>query len=443
MQRFWKYLYNVVFIPLLWLLFHFLALFKKKVHQGIQGRHGMFEKLHRQIEKLPAGNRVWFHSSSMGEFEQAKPIIVQLKKQHPDVRVITTFFSPSGYEQSKEYPLSDVTSYFPFDSQEGARRFLNVVRPDAAVLVRYDVWPNHIWELQRRRIPILIANATMRRQTERRIPGIRNFHHYLYNCIDFILTVSESDADTFRSFALDHPTIEAIGDTRYDQVCVRSQEARNQHIIPPAIIKDKRVIVAGSSWTEDEQVIIPAFQRLQETMNDLVLILVPHEPTIEHLDRLERELSGKTSFIRFSRSNEYHNERVVIVDSIGILLALYASAQIAYVGGSFRQGVHNVLEAAVFGVPVVFGPRHHNSQEPLMLLDRGGAFVVRDSQELYRTLHNLLKDESARATAGSRGANFVQSKIGATSRVLQHLEPYLIDHSLKQPQHENSLLRHH
>jgi 3-deoxy-D-manno-octulosonic-acid transferase len=443
MERFWKYLYNYLFIPLLWLLFHFLALFKKKIRQGIQGRQDMFGKLEHQVERLAAGHRVWFHSSSMGEFEQAKPIIAQLKKQHPDVRVITTFFSPSGYEQSKEYPLSDVTSYLPFDSKESARRFLDAVRPDAAVLVRYDVWPNHIWELQRRRIPTLIANATMRRQTKRRIPGILNFHHYLYNCIDFILTVSQSDADTFSSFSLDHPTIQAIGDTRYDQVSERSQQARNRHIIPSAILNNKRVIVAGSSWKEDEEVIIPSFLKLQEMMNNVLLILVPHEPTIEHLERVERELSGQTPFIRFSRLNEYRNQSVIIVDSIGILLALYASAHIAYIGGSFRQGVHNVLEAAVFGVPVIFGPRHRNSQEPLMLLERGGAFVVRDSEALHRTLQNLLEDESARATAGSRGAQFIQSNTGATARVLQHLEPYLVNHPLKQPQHENSLPRHH
>jgi 3-deoxy-D-manno-octulosonic-acid transferase len=155
------------------------------------------------------------------------------------------------------------------------------------------------------------------------------------------------------------------------------------------------------------------------------LIVVPHEPTLEHIEDLEHSLVGKACSIRFSSLNEYHDEQVIIVDSIGILLILYASAHIAYIGGSFRQGIHNVLEAAVYGIPVVFGPRHRNSQEPLVLVEQGAAFVVSNSRELYRTLENLLTDELARTTIGERAAASVQSNIGATARFLEHLEPVL------------------
>jgi 3-deoxy-D-manno-octulosonic-acid transferase len=397
----------------------------RKIRRGIHGRRDLFESLSRQVERLSPGPRVWFHSSSLGEFEQAKPIIAELKKQLPDIRVIVTFFSPSGYEHSKKYLLAEVNSYIPFDTPKGARRFLDLVRPDAAIMVRYDVWPNHIWELQRRGIPIMIANATMRRQTRRRLPIVRNFHRYVYNAIDEILTVSESDTEAFNLFSLDHPTIQAVGDTRYDQVCIRSVEAKKRHIIPEGILVGKKVIVVGSSWPEDEEVIIPAYLQLQEERQDTLLIIVPHEPTVEHIEDLERQLAGKSSCIRFSALNEYHDEHVIIVDSIGILLILYAYAHIAYVGGSFRQGVHNVLEAAVYGVPVLFGPRHRNSHEPLMLVGQGGAFVVNDSRELYRTLDNLLSDELSRRSTGERAARFVQSNVGATDRFLHHLQPYL------------------
>ncbi|RPH34773.1 3-deoxy-D-manno-octulosonic acid transferase, partial [bacterium] len=312
-----------------------------------------------------------------------------------------------------------------FDTGKGARRFLDLIRPDIAVMVRYDVWPHLIWELQQRHVPILLANATMRRQTKRLLPMARSFHRYIYNAIDDILTVAESDMETFKKFRLSHPSISVVGDTRYDQVCIRSAEARKRHLVPPSITAGKNVIVVGSSWPEDEAVVIPAFLRIQASMENVLLIVVPHEPSVEHLEELERELEGRTSFIRFSALNAYNGERVIIVDSVGILLILYAYAHIAYVGGSFRQGIHNVLEAAVYGIPVLFGPRHRNSHEPLMLVEGGGAFVINDSQELYRTLENLLTDELARTITGKRAERFVQSHVGATDRFLKHLERYL------------------
>jgi 3-deoxy-D-manno-octulosonic-acid transferase len=425
MQRFWQFLYSALTIPLLWIVLQTLGLFNAKVRRGIAGRKLLFEDLERQVKTLGPGKRVWFHSSSMGEFEQAKPVIAALKSRSPGVQIIVSFYSPSGYEHSRKYPHAGVITYLPFDTRAGAQRFLDLIRPDVAVMVRYDIWPNHIWELQRRGIPIMIANATMRRQTRRRIPFVRNFHHYVYNAIDNILTVSQLDVEAFGYYALHHPRIEAIGDTRYDQVRLRSAEARKHTIIPPGMLKDKRVVVIGSSWPEDEAVILPALFRLQESMENLLFIIVPHEPALEHIEDLERDLTGRATFLRFSVVNEYAGERVLIVDSIGILLILYAVAHVAYVGGSFRHGVHNVLEAAVYGIPVLFGPNHRNSQEPLVLVGQGGGFIVNDSAELERTLRNLLDDESARRTAGERAARFVESNVGATGRFLQRLEPHL------------------
>lgn len=425
MRRFWQEIYSFIIIPILWLVLHIVGVPDSKARRGIKGRRDLFEGLQRQLDQLEPGKRIWFHASSLGEFEQAKPIIEELSRRNGAIRIIATFFSPSGYEHSRKYHVADVISYIPFDTRGGARRFLDLVRPDAAIMVRYDIWPNHIWELQNRRIPIFIANATMHRRTARRLPFARSFHHHVYNAIDNIMTVSEGDVDAFRLFSLDHPIVQTIGDTRYDQVATRSSEAKKRHIIPQRIIEGKKVIVVGSSWSEDEEVILPAFLKLQETMTNLLLLLVPHEPTLENIQQLERELDGKTSSIRFSALNEYAGEKVVIVDSVGLLLILYAYAHIAFVGGGFRQGVHNVLEAAVFGVPVVFGPRHRNSQEPLMLVERGGAFVVNNSHEMYRTLRNLLEDDSARSSAGQRAEQFVLANVGATDRFLKLLEPHL------------------
>jgi len=425
MQRFWEFTYSFALLPVLWMVLRTLGLFNAKVRRGIRGRTGLFETLASAVAGLPPGERFWFHSSSMGEFEQAKPIIAELKRQMPEVRVIVTFFSPSGYEHSRSYQLADVICYLPFDTHRSARKFLDLVRPDAAVMVRYDIWPNHIWELRRRNIPTLIANATMRRATKRRLPLVRSFHRYVYDAIDEILTVSATDIEGFQAFGLRRAALQVIGDTRFDQVSIRSAEAKKRNIIPGAILQGKKVIIVGSSWPEDEAVVLPAVLDLQAGMQNLLTIIVPHEPTLDYLENLEGSLWGKTTSIRFSSLNEYAGEPIIIVDSVGILLTLYHYADIAYVGGSFRQGVHNVLEAAVYGIPVLFGPRHRNSQEPLQLVGHGGAFVVNDSAELERTLGNLLEDDAARRAAGEHAAHFVQAHLGATTRFFEHLRPYL------------------
>jgi 3-deoxy-D-manno-octulosonic-acid transferase len=425
MDRFWQFLYNSVAIPALWGAFHLLALVNAKVRRGVRGRRALFETLAAAVAKVGPGKRVWFHASSMGEFEQARPIIAELRRRHPGVRIIVTFFSPSGYEHARKHALAEVTSYIPFDTRRNASRFLDLVRPDAAVLVRYDVWPNHIWEMRRRGIPAMIANATMRKQSERRIPIVRDFHHHVYNSLTHILTVSDADRASFAAFDLTHPTVVAIGDTRFDQVAARSAEARQRHLIPGHVTKDRKVIVAGSTWGEDEAVLIPALRELSLRVPGLLTIIVPHEPTVGHLEELETSLRDFTTSIRFSALNEYAGQQVIVVDSIGILMVLYASAHLAYVGGSFRQGVHNILEAAVYGIPVLFGPRHWNSQESLQLLDCGGAFVVTDPEEVIRAAHNLLTDASARSQAGGRAAEFVRANTGATGRCLAYLEPHL------------------
>jgi 3-deoxy-D-manno-octulosonic-acid transferase len=425
MKSFWQFVYTYGVLPLLWVVIHLLGLVKRKVRRGIRGRRRLFALLESQVaQNLSSGTRVWFHASSLGEFEQAKPIIAELKRRHPHVRVIVTFFSPSGYEHSRRYPLADVVSYLPFDTPRNARRFLDLTMPECAVIIRYDVWPNHVWELRRRGIPILIANATMRTTTNRLLPLVRQFHVHVYDAINDILTVSPNDAEAFALFNLHTPIVEPIGDTRYDQVSIRSMESKKRHLIAESILQNRRVIVAGSSWPEDEAVLLPAFRKLQESNGNLLFIIAPHEPTLEHLEELEADLHGIAN-IRFSALNDYRGEPVIIVDSIGILMALYSYAHVAYIGGGFKQNVHNVLEAAVYGIPVVYGPRHKNSQEAVTLAQRGGGFVVENTSALHETLRLLISNDQLRMQAGSAAGEFVRQNVGATERFLMHLEKYL------------------
>jgi 3-deoxy-D-manno-octulosonic-acid transferase len=425
MNKIWFFLYNTLFIPLFWTLVQLAAFFKTKIRRGVEGRRALFDKIEHELPKLTSNRRVWFHSSSMGEFEQAKPIIASLRKKYRDINIIVTFFSPSGYDHSKNYKLADIITYIPFDSKTDARRFLDLIQPTAAVFVRYDIWPNHLWELKARGIPAFIANATMRTTSARFYPLLKNFHRLLFNNFESILTVSSKDADAFALFGLTHPTIEAIGDTRYDQVWRRSADAKKKHLIPPAILKGKKLLLAGSTWPEDEEVLIPSIKKILQYDSNVLVILVPHEPTEDALENIEYTYGSKPRSIRFSNLIDYANERIIIVDSIGILMTLYQYANVAYVGGSFRQGIHNVLEPAVYGIPVVFGPKHTNSQEAMELARRGGGFIVNDQQECYRTLRTLLDDKKVTAAAGKQALALVEENIGATERFIQHLEKSL------------------
>lgn len=418
-------LYSLIILPLLYLLFHVGKFVNAKVRRGVEGRAGLFTRLPEQAAKLSGTQRLWFHASSLGEFEQAKPIIAAVKERHPSVEIIATFFSPSGYDNSKNYKLASLISYLPFDTAANMQRFVDITRPTAAIILRYDVWPNMVWTLHDRSIPVLIVNATMTARSPRLSAVARGFHRRLYDLFSAILTVSAADAAAFALFGTSTPLIAPVGDTRFDQVKRRSDDARMKQILPPAVTAGRKVFIVGQSWGEDESVLLPVLFKLQTEEPSLITIIVPHEPTVEHLDELESALEGRCRSIRFSEMSRYAGEPVILIDSIGILVALYQYAHVVYVGGSFRQGVHNVLEPAVFGVPVLFGPRHTNSQEAVELARLGGAFVVTGERSAYRTLRTLLDDAPQREKAGETARTFVAANCGATDRFLLHLQPLL------------------
>jgi len=424
-MQLWKFFYNLFVVPLLWITFHTGKYVNRKIKTGIKGRVNLFSNLEKNIKQLPNSKLLWFHASSLGEFEQAKPIISAVRKSYPYINIVATFFSPSGYEHSKNYKLANVISYIPFDSLSNAKRFINLLQPRVAIMVRYDIWPNFVWTLSERKIPTFIANATMKESSLRKLPFVKQFHKSLYDCFTHILTVSINDYNSFKDYGATKPLIAAIGDTRFDQVMMRITDAQNKHLLPSSVTEKKKVFIVGQSWGDDEEVILPVLFKMQEQEKDLLTIIVPHEPTVEHLEQLAYELEDKTSFIRFSEINNYKNEKVILIDSVGVLVALYKYAHVVYVGGSFKQGIHNVLEPAVFGVPVIYGPKHSNSQEAVELAKRGGGFIITDEKELYRILRQLLDNSAMRKQAGVISEAFVRENSGATERFLHYLEPYL------------------
>lgn len=417
MKTFWFYFYNIFPLPLFKLLIYIFSLFDKKIREGIKGRKRLFEDLIINLAGLERNKKlIWFHSSSMGEFEQAKPIIEQIKS-NIDVNIFVTFFSPSGYKNSLKYPHADVISYLPFDSIKNAKRIISLVRPSAVIFMRYDFWPNLIWMLNSYKIPTFIVDATMKVKSKRKLPFVKQFHISLFRNFIRILTISEKDKKSFGDFDIPDDILAVVGDTRFDRVHQKSIDAKKKSLFRDEIFSGKKVLVLGSTWEADEEVILPSIQKLFKYTNDIIVIIAPHEPTPKRLEELEYVLSD-ISTIRFSYKNDYKNEKIILVDSIGILLTLYYYADLAFVGGSFKQGIHNVLEPAVYGIPVIFGPKNRNSQEARRMMDLGCGIEIRSKFEAYRVFRELLSKEEKRKKIGNIAYKYVQQNIGATDKII-------------------------
>lgn len=414
-------IYDFIILPLLNVVFRIMALFNKKVKRGLTARKKIFENLIINMADLDKSKKmVWFHSASMGEFEQAKPIIQKLKETK-DVNVVITFFSPSGYENSVKYPFADIISYIPVDTKFRTRRFLNQVKPDIAVIMRYDIWPNIILQLDKMNIPTFLVDATMRGNSARKLPYLKSFHKFIYNKLSRILTISDSDLNSFLDFNIEESKLKAVGDTRFDRVYQKSIDARSKKLFRDGVFDGKKVFVMGSSWEADENIVLPAMKKILLRDKDLILIVVPHEPTVSHLEDLENTLSKDFATIRFSLMNNYKGERIILIDSIGILLTLYCYADAAYVGGSFKQGIHNVLEPAVYGIPVIYGPKIENSQEAQYLAEKEGGFVIKNKKNAYKTIRSLFLYDEKRIKAGEIAKEYVKSNIGATEQILTEI----------------------
>jgi len=421
MNSFWYLFYNYLLIPVIYTLFLFIGLFNHKVKKGLKERKRLFETLIINLAGIDRRKKmIWFHSASMGEFEQAKPIIEKLKVEK-DVNITVTFFSPSGYDNSLNYPHADIISYIPFDSAQNVERFLRLIQPNLVIFMRYDIWPNLMWQMDKKNIPCFIVDATMRKESKRKWALSKSFHNTLYRGVTKILTVSNTDSKHFLEFEIDKKNIKAIGDTRFDRVHQKSLYSKNSRLFPSNIFKSKKIFVLGSSWESDEEVILPASLKLISENKSLILIIVPHEPSVHRLVKLEDYFANKTATMRFSYINNYKGERVILIDSIGILLTLYNYAHIAYVGGSFKQGIHNVLEPAVYGIPVLFGPKIQNSQEAMALEKMGGAAVIKNKDSAYNTIKSLLRDAKLRQKMGKISYDYVQSNLGATQTILNEI----------------------
>ena len=302
---------------------------------------------------------------------------------------------------------------------------MNLIKPSIAIFMRYDIWPNIIWKLKNKKVPTFLVDATMRAKSKRKWMFAKSFHKALFGNFTQILTVSSSDLRNFKDFDIKENKIKAVGDTRFDRVYEKSLNAKSKKLFKDGLFEGKKVFVMGSSWEADELVVLDPILKAIKYDPKIILILVPHEPTLIRLEKLENYLRGKARSIRFSLLNNYSGENVILIDSIGILLTLYYYADAAYVGGSFKQGIHNVLEPAVYGIPVLYGPKIQNSQEAQTLYENGGGIVVRTKRETYRAIRKIFKDEDLRKNMGQICSKYINDNLGATEKISHEIQKYI------------------
>jgi 3-deoxy-D-manno-octulosonic-acid transferase len=427
-------LYNAL-LPAAALAARAAAPFNGKIAEGLRGREG-FER--RWREKAGAlerkGPLVWFHASSVGEFEQAKPVMELLaQRSGPSLDLALTFFSPSGmsyyerFDRSKRIGAVRFVEYLPVDTARNVRFCLDTLRPDMIVYVKFDLWPNLIVAAAARGVPQVLVSGTLSPGSRRLSAVARKFYGELYSRLDAVAAISGEDAERFRARSRGPVEIVEAGDTRFDQVCRRVDASSGK--LPGGIAASARSwIVAGSTWPRDEALVIPGFAAATAAHPKAGLILVPHEPTPQRLGEIRAALARAGLAFRMVsslRDDAPLAEPVIVADGVGYLAELYRAGTAAYVGGSFTTGVHNVMEPAVLGLPVLFGPRIDNSFEARELVRLGAAAILERAEDFAREVGTLLSDPKGRAEKGGTAERFIRSRCGAAVRCVDLIEKHL------------------
>ncbi|MBR1631449.1 MAG: 3-deoxy-D-manno-octulosonic acid transferase [Paludibacteraceae bacterium] len=353
---------------------------------------------------------IWIHAASVGEFEQGRPIIERLKQERPELKILLTFFSPSGYEMRKDYPLADIVAYLPFATMKKARAFLDLVKPELAIFIKYEFWPAYLHELHKRQIPTYIIAAIFRRsQTFFKWYG----RHYRKNLHLFthLFVQNEKSRDLLARFHINNVTV--CGDPRFDRVTAIARKAQQIPQIEQ-FVNGQPTLVVGSSWQPDEELIF----RWHAEHPEIKLILVPHEIHQGRLHSIFQGLQGR--FIRYTEATPSNLDscNCMVVDAMGLLSSIYRYATVAYIGGGFGVGIHNTLEAATFGVPVVFGPHYDHFREARQLVKFKGGFSIKNYKELDRVLQQLFDNPKE---SGAIAGNYVRQNLGATDTIFNML----------------------
>ena len=395
------------------------SLFNEKVRKMWRGEREAISILRQQVD--PEAKYVWFHAASLGEFEQGRPLMEQLRREHPEYKILLTFFSPSGYEVRKNYEGADIICYLPLDTITNARRFLRTIRPVMAFFIKYEFWYNYLHILRHRGVPVYSVSSIFR-------PGQIFFRWYgrqyahVLRCFTRFYVQNEVSRELLSTIGVTDVTV--VGDTRFDRVLQIKAAARQLPIVEQFAAGGK-VFVAGSSWQPDEDIFIPYFNEHP----DWKLIIAPHVISEEHLQQIESKLQGR-KVLRYTQAEKTLNPplstlnsyQVLIIDCFGLLSSIYHYADVTYVGGGFGVGIHNTLEAAVWDVPVFFGPNNQRFQEAQGLKQCGAGLEIAGADDFRRYMQGFIDQPSLARELGEKAGDFVKSMTGATGKILSDVK---------------------
>jgi 3-deoxy-D-manno-octulosonic-acid transferase len=399
------------------LLYYFLvlgaSLFNKKARLWIRGRRGLFQRM--EEEMVNVDRIAWFHASSLGEFEQGRPIMEALRKSDPECKILLTFFSPSGYEIRKNYPGADFIYNLPLDTRRNAKKFLRIVKPELGVFIKYEFWYNFLSQTRKTGVKLILVSAIFRRD-QLFFKWYGAWYRRMLKFFDHIFVQDEHSLDLMMDISMEHVRI--AGDTRFDRVVQIAADAKQNHIVQQ-FASGRFTYIFGSTWEKDEELIV---EFINCCKLDVCYIIAPHEISPANLKNLVSKIEKKT--IRYSEAmgKNLSDARVLVIDNIGMLAMLYRYGQVAYIGGGFGKGIHNILEAAVYGIPVVFGPNYKKFREAVDLLNEGGAFLARDYYELKEVLDRLREKKDKLQAASESTLNFIKRNTGATETILNFLK---------------------
>lgn len=384
------------------------APFHPKAAKWVNGRKNWWTKNQGGLQQLKGG--IWMHCASLGEFEQGRPVIEALRHAHPNLPVIVSFFSPSGFEIRKNYKGADAVIYLPLDSRRNARMLTALIEPKLVLWVKYEFWINILNELYRKGTPVILFSGIFR-------PGQRFFKPWggaFRRVIRQFSAVFIQDQKSQILLEKIGVSAQVVGDTRFDRVYDIAQNGRR---IEPVqrFSEGKKCIVAGSTWPMDEKLLTRYIQQ----RGDVHLVIAPHEVNETHLEEIEERFSPLSIRLSDLPADGNTDKRVLIIDQIGLLNRIYPSGQVAYIGGGFGAGIHNTLEAAVYGIPVLFGPNYQKFNEAVDILKSGGGFTVSAYADLENTLDAFWGDEGRRRSAGQAAAAYVEASIGATHKIVK------------------------
>lgn len=385
------------------------SLFNKKARLLVRGHKQIFSILEEQTDRK--STYLWFHASSLGEFEQGRPLIERIHNKHPECRILLTFFSPSGYEVRKDYKGADIVCYIPFDTPHNVRRFLNTIKIEKAFFIKYEFWPNFLRGLNKKGIEIFSVSSIFR-DNQLFFKWYGKGYAKALTYFKHLFVQDRHSKDLLRSIGISNVSI--VGDTRADRVIEVAAASKNYPIIEKFVNGDP-TFIAGSSWPADEELFIPYFM----TKPDWKLIIAPHEIHEEHLAEIEARLKGR-DYIRLSQASleNIKGYDTLIIDCFGMLSSIYRYGHIAYIGGGFGVGIHNVLEAAVFDIPVLFGPNNQRFREAQELKQLKGGFEITDAYSLRILIDKFISNPTALKKAGRAAGDYVRSSSGTSDRIL-------------------------